>query len=276
MGSSTVAIKVSEADLPPATTRTSSRNSMFGNYFPAQNEKHQRIVSAAIDLWRQGDHDRNGSPYADNPMMLAAKPIEMLDNLENYPTKDRSDTPIVPLIDKRDYEVKTKTITVKLDDAEWKEYIRGPYGYLQNKVEALLPELAGKISNARLDSGDVKYYNSVIPFWNVRSTVEADTSGGKAKTVYTLLVNDSKRDSPSEEFPTQAAARAAGTKLFNDNMAVTTVEVQAKIIREDNTSLVKLSRKVSSASAKVIVEYIKMKTETPRTDGWMVAFSYHT
>lgn len=276
MGSSTVVIKVSESDLPPATTRTSSRSSIFGNYFPVQNEKHQRIMSAALDLWRQGDYDRNGSPYAGNPMMLAPKPIEMLDDLESYPTKSRDDSPIVPLVDKRDYEVKTKTITVKLDDAEWKEYMRGQWGYLQTKAETLLPELAGKISNAKLDTGDVKYYNDVTPFWNVRSTVEADTSGGKAKTVYTLLVNGSKQNSPREQFPTQAAARAAGVKILANNLAVTEVEVKAEIIREDNTSLVKLSRKVSSASAKVIVEYIKMKTETPRTDGWMVAFSYHT
>lgn len=275
MGASTVVIKVTESDLAPVT-HSSVSSYRFGNYYPEQNRKNQRIVSAAVELWRQGDYDRNGNPYAGNPIMVAPKPIEMLDNFESYPTASRDDSPIVPLIDKRDYEVKTKTITVKLDDAEWKEYIRGPWGFLEGKVETLLPELAGKISSAKLDTGDVKYYNSVTPFWNVRSTVEADTSGGKAKTVYTLLVNDSKRDSPREEYPTQAAARAAGTKLFNENMAVTTVDVQAKVIREDNTSLVKLSRKVSSASAKVIVEYIKMKTETPRTDGWMVAFSYHT
>jgi hypothetical protein len=150
------------------------------------------------------------------------------------------------------------------------------WGFLEKKVEQLMPELAGKISNARLDTGDIKFYNSVIPFWNVRSTVEADTSGGKTKTVYTLLVDNSPRNSPSDEYPTQAAARAAGVKILTENIAVTNVEVKAKIVREDNTSLVKLSRKVSSASAKVIVEYIKMKTETPRTDGWMVAFSYHT
>lgn len=275
MGSSTVVIKVSESDLEPAA-RSTSRSNLFGNYFPVQNEKHQRIVSAALSLWRQGDYDRNGNPYAGNPIMLAPKPIEMLDDFESYPTKSRDDSPIVPLIDKRDYEVKTKTITVKLDDAEWKEYIRGQWGYLQKKVESVTPELAGKISNVKLDTGDVKYYNDVTPFWNVRSTVEADTSGGKAKTVYTLLVDGSKQNSPREHYPTQAAARAAGVKLLTDNLKVTKVEVRAKIIREDDTSLVKLSRKVSSASAKVIVEYIKMKTETPRTDGWMVAFSYHT
>lgn len=276
MGASTVVIKVSESDLAPVTSSESRRSSLFGNYFPAQNGKNQRIVQAAVELWRQGDYDRNGNPYAGNPIMLEPKAIEALDNFESYPTASRDDSPIVPLLDKRDYEVKTKTITVKLDDAEWKEYIRNPWRYLEGKAEKLLPELAGKISNAKLDTGDVKHYNNVTPFWNVRSTVEADTSGGKAKTVYTLLVNGSKYDSPREEYPTQAAARAAGTKLFNENTAITTVEVQAKIVREDNTSLVKLTRKVSSASAKVIVEYIKLKTETPRTDGWMVAFSYHT
>jgi hypothetical protein len=275
MGSSTEVIRVRESDLEPAATRSTSRSYGFYNY-PAKNEKHQRIVSAALDLWRQGDYDRNGNPYAGNPIMLAPKPIEMLTELGSYPTKSRDDTPIVPIIDKRDYEVKTKTITVKLDDAEWKEYIRNPWGFLEGKAEKLLPELAGKISSANLDTGDVKYYNSVVPFWNVRSTVEADTSGGKAKTVYTVLVDGSKRNSLSEHYPTQAAARAVGVKILTENIAVTNVEVKAKIIREDDTALVKLSRKVSSASAKVIVEYIKMKTETPRTDGWMVAFSYHT
>jgi hypothetical protein len=276
MGSTTVSIRVTEKDLPPATNPGRS-GSLYGNYFLAGNDKHRRIVSAAVDLWRQGDYDRNGNPYAGNPIMLEPKAIEMLNDFESYPTKSRDDSPIVPLIDKRDYEVKTKTITVKLDDAEWKEYIGGQkWGFLEKKVAQLLPELAGKISNAKLDTGDVKYYNDVTPYWNVRSTVEADTSGGKAKTIYTLLVNGSAHRSPKEEFPTQAAARAAGVKLFNENTAVTTVDVQAKVVREDNTSLVKLTRKVSSASAKVIVEYIKLKTETPRTDGWMVAFSYHT
>lgn len=276
MGASTVVIKVSEADLPPVSNSSVS-SYRFGNYYPEQNRKSQRIVSAAVSLWLQSDNcDRNGNPYADNPIMLAPKPVEMLDNFESFPTKSRSDSPIVPLIDKRDYEVKTKTITVKLDDAEWKEYMRSQWGFLEGKAKQLLPELADQISRVKLDTGDVKYYNNVVPFWNVRSTVEADTSGGKAKTVYTVLVDGSKHNSPREEYPTQAAARAAGVKILTENIGVTHVDVKAKIVREDNTSLVKLSRKVSSATAKVVVEYVKMKTETPRTDGWMVAFSYHT
>jgi hypothetical protein len=224
-----------------------------------------------------GDHDRNGDPYADNPIMVDPKPIEMLDNFESFPTKSRSDSPIVPIIDKRDYEVKTKTITVKLDDAEWKEYMsNNGWNFLPDKVKALMPELADKICRVRLDTGDAKYVREVTPYWTVRSAVEADTSGGKAKTVYTLLVNGAPYQSPKDEYQTQAAARAAGVKLMTENLSVTTVNVQAKIVREDDTSLVKLTRKVSSASAKVIVEYVKMKTETPRTDGWLVGFSYHT
>jgi hypothetical protein len=276
MGSSTEVIRVRESDLEPAATRSTSRSYGFYNY-PTKNEKHQRIVSAALDLWRQGDYDRNGNPYAGNPIMLAPKPIEMLTELGSYPTKSRDDTPIVPIIDKRDYEVKTKTITVKLDDAEWKEYMsNNRWNFLPEKVKMLMPELADKICRVYLDTGEEKYVRDITPYWTVRSTVDADTSGGKAKTVYTLLVNGSAHQSSRDEFPTQAAARAAGVKLMTENLSVTTVNVQAKIVREDDTSLVKLTRKVSSASAKVIVEYVKMKTETPRTDGWMVAFSYHT
>lgn len=277
MGSSTAIMKVSEDDLAPVTNSSVS-SYRFGNYYPEENRKSQRIVSAAVSLWFQSDNcDRNGSPYADNPIMLAPKPIEMLDNFESFPTKSRSDSPIVPIVDKRDYELKKKTITVKLDDAEWKKYMSNDsWNFLSEKVKALMPELADQICRVYLDTGDTKYVREVTPYWTVRSTVKADTSGGKAKTVYTLLVNNAPYQSPRDEFPTQAAARAAGEKLMTENLSVTTVDVQAKIVREDNTSVVKIRRKVSSASAKVIVEYVKMKTETPRTDGWMVAFSYHT
>ena len=275
MGATTISIQVSESDVAPDTQAGSSGYRVFGNYM-GRDTKARRIVSAAIELWQMGDHDRNGSPYADNPIMMDPKPIEMVQHL-HIMTMSRSDAPIVPLIDKRDYEVKTKNLTVKLDDAEWQEYMSGnKWNFLEEKVAKMCPELAGKISNVKLDTGGVKYYNDVTPFWTVRSTVKADTSGGKAKTVYTLLVNNAPYQSPRDEFPTQAAARAAGEKLMTENLSVNTVDVQAKIVREDNTAVVKIRRKVSSATAKVVVEYIKMKTDTPRTDGWMVAFSYHT
>lgn len=269
MGHSTATVVITKDEVLPVSNYTinsySSRN---------YNSLESRILQSGIEKWGREEANRYDSPRAGNPKMLKPLPEELAyDAIEEAITRTGSDTsPIVPLVDPRDYEKKTKTVTVTLNDEEWRQYMKGhSYNVIQNKVDEALPALKGMVTGYRIE-GKSGFSGDMLEGWNLKSVVEADASGGKAKTVYLIVADGKTLDA---EFDTQALARAAAVKVMKDYPSVLEIDVTAKVIREDNTALVKVRRVVRSASAKFTVTYIKMKTATPRTENWLVGFDYH-
>lgn len=273
MGHTVVVIKVEKDAYKP------ERLQQNRGYY--RNTMEDELVSIAIDEWTYSDScDRNGSPSMSRGIIKPAMPIELAEAAA-YKMTDRDQNIIIPIISTKDYTIKKKTISVKFDDAEWKRYTTGHFGgwdVIQAKIETTNPELKGKItglSMVRPDGAPEKF--KVRDGWNVRSTVEADTSGGKAKTQYFIVGSGLHEDRPNiKYFDTQAEARAWGIEVMGRDPLINNISIKAKIQREDGTDLVKLTRKVSTATAKFEVSYFQMKTTTPRHDGWMVGFDYHS
>lgn len=269
VGHSTATVVITKDEVLPVTNYTI--NSYSGRNY---NSLESRILQTGIEKWGREEANRYDSPRAGTPKMLKPLPEELAyDAIEDVITRTRSDSsPIVPLVDPRDYEKKTKSVTLTLNNDEWREYIKGNgYTLIRNKINEALPALKDVILQHQIDGVKSGSWNH-MDGWNVKSIVEADASGGKAKTVYLIVADGRTLDA---KFDTQALARAAAVKVLKDYPEVLEAEVTAKIVREDDTSLVKVQRVVRSASAKFTVTYIKMKTATPRTENWMVGFDYH-
>lgn len=267
-------VKVEQDRFNPANVHR-NRTSYF------RNTVEDELVSIAISDWTNSDScDRNGSPSMARAILKPAMAEELATNAA-YAMTNRDQNIIIPLVSKKDYTIKKKTIAVKLDDEGWKKYTSHTFGgweTLQAAIEESNPELKGKITAISMvrPEGFTGLRFDVRKGWNVRSTVSADTSGGKAKTQYYLVgdnLHENRRD--IKYFDTQAEARAWGIELMNTDPLINRVNVRAKIQREDNTDLVKLVRKVSSATAKFDVSFVHMKTPTPKTEGWIVGFDYH-
>lgn len=280
MGHSTATVVITKEEVNPPVSGLSggfgfSGSSRYDSYSSRDyNSLESRILQSGIEKWGREEADRHDSPRAGTPKMLKPLPEELAyEAIEDVITRTRADSsPIVPLVDPRDYEKKTKSVTLTLNNDEWREYIKGNgYTLIQDKINEALPALKGMILNHRIEGAKSGSWDATEG-WNVKSVVEADASGGKAKTVY-LIVADGK--ALPNEFDSQATARAAAVKVLKDYPAVLEAEVTAKVVREDKTALVKVRRVVRSASAKFTVTYIKMKTATPRTENWMVGFDYH-
>lgn len=271
MGHGQVVVKVEQSEYKP---KAASQQSGYWRTTP-----EDELVSIAIDNWTSRDDcDRNASPSLSRAVVKPPMAEELAYAAANEWT-DRDQNIIIPLISKKDYIVKKKTITVKLDDAEWKQYtgpFYGGYTVIKNKLEEIAPELVGKISEfKRVVPDGTKQFDKQAG-WTVRSTVDADTSGGKAKTQYFLVGDELHKDRRDiKYFDSQAEARAWGVEVMNNNPQINKLSVEARIRREDNSAVVKLTRKVSSAVAKFEVSYIHMKTTTPSRDGWVVGFDYH-
>lgn len=246
-----------------------------------------RILSSALQEWSDTEANRydyfNGGPaklYPITPEPLANKVINDADGDLMFRV-----SPVVPIMDQRDYVIKKRRVTVKLDDAEWHEHMRSySSGILLKKLAEQLPEeIRDSICGYQIMVTDPKtgkanpepvWYGDRTAGWKVSSSIDADTSGGKAVTVYQLVI-DGRLDE-HKSYKTIAEARAAGTKLFEANPNVLKIEVTGKVVREDKTALVKLSRKVRSATAKFEVSYVEVKTDKPRASGCLVEFLYHS
>lgn len=269
MGHSVAVVKVEQNEYDPKKQSTSP-------YYRTTRE--DELISLAVQNWQWlDDHDRNGSPSMSRGHVLPAMPEELAGNVAAEKT-DRDQNIIIPLISKNDYTIKQKTITVKLNDAEWKQYTKGyGWGVIEKKIEETNPELAGKITHLlRVKPEGSDRYDDRAG-WTVRSTVDADTSGGKAKTQYYLVGDKLYKDRKGiKYFDSQAEARAWAVTVMDNDPLINNVSVEARVRREDGSSVVKLTRKVSSATAKFTVSYVHMKTTTPKTDGWLVGFDYHT
>lgn len=242
----------------------------------------ERAVSYAVARWRDEEADRWDDARVGS---IETKPImaEELVSDDHLDEVRDGRSVVIPLMERKHYEIKEKTVTVKLDNDEWQKYISrssDSYGVLLQKLKEALPELAGSISqfNVVTEKPTNFFMSKLTDGWTIRSSVSADASGGKAVTRYYLSVVSERGTSLfKENYPSQAEARAAGLKLMEDNIDLHSVDVVPKTLREDGTNVVKITRTVKSATAKVLVSYVKLKAgATPTADRWMVAFDYHS
>lgn len=272
MGHATAYEFVELNEIPDASTNCS----VFGRMYRSLED---RIVGVAIEKW---EDEEPGSANAGEAVMLEPTPEELANAAIDKHFKAKGGyytSPIVPIISEKDYEIKSKTITVKLVGDEWAKHIHDGWRstIVWEKINEALPELKGRISEATIvypeETRHPEFNTRPGTGWTVRSTVDADTSGGKAITVYRLLIDGKTYE--KTEYATQALARAAGVKLMEESPTIQKVEVMPRIVREDGTSVVKLTRKTKQATAKYKVEYIQMKTNTPTTAKYFVAFDYH-
>lgn len=248
--------------------------------------KAEEILSAALRDWDENEASRYESFNGGPALMFPVTPGPLITNRirERMGDDFMRKSPVVPIMDEKDYVIKKRKVTVKLNDDEWHEY-SGPnsYEFIQRKIAEQLPEEVRRdISGYRVliidpntgKEAPKKFFGERTDGWKISSSIEADTSGGKAKTVYRLVVDG--RIDPRSEHETMAAARAAGVAYLDAHPAALKVEVIGEVKREDKTALVKLSRKVRSAIAKFEVSYVQVKSQTPRTEGYFVSFSYHS
>lgn len=281
MGHTLITEKVEPEQVEAAKTEQSH----FG-FYPSRygQSLEERVLSAGVARWNDEESGRYDSVNAGTAHMLKPVPEELVsDVLSEFNNTHNwsSDSPVVPIIAKSEYELKKKTISVKLDGKEWQEKLTGySYGLLARKAVEQFPALKGMITGTQVVVPDVvesksPYVRNYDPAagWTVKSTVEADTSGGKAKTWYKLSLGG--RNVVQQKFETQAAARAYGVELMGRDVTISSIDVTAEILREDDTALVKIRRNVKQATAKVVVEYVVMKTSTPKTEGWYVSFDVH-
>lgn len=264
--SETIEVRLSE--VPPARTRIPA----YGYNIAGSDSLPSRIISAALDAREMGDYDRNASPDVSAIQLLGITPSELAGQaIENV--KDRSATVIVPIMDTKDYEIRKKTIKVSLDHKEWEDHRLGGRA-MWKKIQASLPELAPNISSCRVLTESGAGATSRMEGWKVSSAIDVDTSGGKAKTVYQLQINGTV--DPVNDYKTVAEARAAGIKVMEENMNASYVNVVAKVVREDGTSMVKMKRKVRSATAKVEVKYVHVTSKKPRLSHYWVSMWFHS
>jgi hypothetical protein len=274
MGHSTAIQTITLEEIPKPEPRTS--RSFYGSYNQSLEE---RILSTAVARWYDEEANRWDSANPGSAKMLKPVPEELSGEVmdKHFAAEGYNVSPVIPIISEKDYEIKTKTIIVKLVDEEWAEYLKNPYyhGILSKKVNELVPELKNVVVGFSVvkDGKANPYSYNPSEGWTVRSSIDADTSGGKAVTVYRLLVDG--KGFTKDEYPSQAAARAAGIALMEKDINLQKVEVIPKIVREDGTALVKLTRRTKQATAKVTVNYIKMKTDKPTVVSYVTAFDYH-
>lgn len=271
MGSHRETIEVRPSEVAPAPPSAPVYNYGFRT-ISAADSLPSRIVDAALSVREMGDYDRNASPDVDGIQLVNITPEELSGIVIDKADKNNRTTVVAPIMDTRDYEIRKKTIRVSLNHSEWDDYRLGG-GVVWDKVREALPEVASNISCYRVltENGVAK---KSMDGWKVSSTIDVDTSGGKAKTIYQLRVNGTV--DPMQEFKTIAEARAGGVKVLEENLKASYVDVVAKVVRENGTPMVKMKRKVRSATAKVEVEYVHVTSKKPRLTHYFVSMWFHS
>lgn len=265
MGSSSTIVRLEEGDvLAPVP-----ENRRYDMFRQDRNLLENRVKDAGI--MRCNEPEIYNYPGKITPLT----PKELYQNALDSVDSNRF-TPIVPLMHKDDYAIKSKTITVKLSGSEWAGYMDAFQNVLFVKISEMHPELNGMLVSAQVQIDGLEQKDlwraRRSDGWKVVSTVDADTSGGKAKAVFGLVVNN---HAVPGEYETQALARAAGTQMMKEDMDISKIRVTSKTVREDGSDLVSLTRKVTSATAKVVVSYVKVNKVNPRRDGFLVEVRYH-
>lgn len=227
------------------------------------------IMDLALNLW--GGHD----PYYNEPKMASPVPGEL-----SYEAIDAIDsgryTPIVPVMKDSEYELKQKTVSVKLSGEQWEHYRHNSYfRTLHKMVVDCYPEFQGKITSAmveRPEDDKRKIWDTPLGVgWKLSYSIQADTSGGKAKQMFALKADGR---SVSGIYETQAQARAAGMKMLEENNNIMGIVVTSKTVREDGSDLVSLQRKVRSASARINFSYAEVKTSNPEVKEYWVSIRH--
>lgn len=278
MGSSTYTVEVTEEELLAQKAANKNGRSIYHYGNRDYNSVGELASDVAHDKWRDDWDAERGSAYV-YPALVTRLVPEELANQVMFSQNRGKNTLVVPLMKKSDYVVKKKTLTVKLTDKEWKDHVSSySQDVLFAKARELFPEAQNSIFSVRVvvpgEDPQKTYWNRrKSDGWKVQSRVDADTSGGKSKTVFHLVADNQKL---KQEFESQALARAAATKLLQTNLDVTSVKVEATVRREDDTALVKLNRVVSSATAKIEIQYTKVTKATPARDGLLVELWYHS
>lgn len=269
MGHSTHIDRITTAELAEYEKANPNNNI----YTPRQT-RADKLVSIAISKWHDDPDSDRGSASMGYATMEDVTPYEAIDEDKVYNAVNSNNSIVIPLMDPRDYVLKEITMAVKFDADEWEAYKKDHSSYngvLARKVREL-KDIDGAISSIRILPADGKKYQTNFDAWKISSSFEADTSGGKTKNVYFVAHNGRQY---GETYETQALARKAANDFMAAHNEVSKVTVEARIKREDNTSLVTLTRKVKSATAKVLVTYVKVKSATPRQKDWEVLFDYH-
>lgn len=260
MGSTATAVRLQEDEV--LAPMPSDRRYDYNGY--DRNLLENRIVDAAF-------RELHGHDIYDLPGQITPITPEELSDQAMYSVNSSKFTPIVPLMKKSDYAIKTKEVTVRLDAEEWALYLKS-YGQnaLIPKIEQANPELNGRIVNAvvKLTDEEKKAWRiRKSEGWKVSSTIKPDTTGGKIKSIFMVIADGKLVDGEHE---TQALAREAGAGLMKDNLDISTVTVTSKSVREDGSDLVTLHREVKYATAKVTVSYIQTNKPCPASDGYIV------
>lgn len=260
MGSTATAIRLQEDEvLAPMPT---NRRYDYNGY--DRNLLENRIVDAAF-------RELPGHDIYDLPGQITPITPEELSDYAMYGIDSSKFTPIVPLMKKGDYDIKTKEVTVKLDAKEWLKLLKGyPQDVLIPKIVEMHPELKGAVVKAvvKLTDEEKKAWRTrKSEGWKVSSVIKPDTSGGKIKSVFMVVADGKVIDG---EYETQALAREAGVTLMKENLDIFKVNVTSKSVREDGSNLVSLTREVKSATAKVVVSYIKTNKACPASDRYLV------
>lgn len=278
MGHSTHISEISQEELDSHNAWQEKERKIALHSWPGEKStKANTLLSMAINDWRDDpDMDRGNASWASAEMVTPLpKEVALGVNCSHEVSSRKSI--VIPVIDEKDYEIKESRVTIKLDGKEWADYLGSETNVLLNKVLATKPELNGMITSIQTvdASGDKTISARGLKHWKVVSTVKADTSGGKTKNVYYL--SPAVYPIANQTYPTQALARAAAVEILNSRSDILTIEVKAKVEREDSSSLVTVLRDVKSATAKVVVSYAKVTTKTPaRIKSYLVGFDYHS
>ena len=115
-------IEVQLSEVPPAKKETPVYG--FGYRTPTYDSLASRVVDAALSIREMGDFDRNASPDIPSIEMLSLTPAELA-HLAVDKVANRSTAVVVPLMDPNDYEIRTKTVKVSLNQKEWEDYRLG-------------------------------------------------------------------------------------------------------------------------------------------------------
>lgn len=244
------------------------------SFFPRETTT-DKLISIAVRNWYDDPDSDHGSARTGTPFMQKVTPEELIEPLNTWDMVTDRSTVVVPLMDRRDYALKTATMPVKLNGEEWASFLRHDNSILTNKVLEVKPELAGKIALIQVVALDGKadYSPYSMDKWKVSSTIEADASGGKAKNVYYVALGKQRLD--NFNYATQALAREAALDYMKTHTECLGLSVEAKVIREDASSLVNITRKVKQATAKILVTYVNVKADNPRSKGWVVGFNFN-
>ena len=248
-----------------------TRNRFYGGYETFES----RLISAAVDEWENGDHDRNGSANTGAGVMLAPAAAELAGRLLDYDSPNESY--ILPIAAPESVTTKTKTVKVAVP------------GELVEKLRANNPWQAKSRLRELLHQEYPKTVLGAVEIVSMPAArkPQAKATEGTAVTRYKIVAAEkfyTGDESIHAAFlalhVTQAEARAAAIALLSEHDSLPDLGVEAVVgrIAEDGTfskTLVTIARPVAEEA----VITLKVTTHTvaakPKIDSYQVMFWYH-